>query len=545
MKSRSINIILIVIALHILTSLLFFLPNHKQHEESGKSTPQSERYSRVMCYSTNTHRHIEDFAEDTLEIITPTSAKSVIADKFKVCIISNMCINNDGRVLLFLNNSSLNNQSESENTNSYFSSDESFIRKLLVDNPIDGAIHFTIPTRVEILTNINYRDFVKSYRHASDMKQKFRVTDKWITLHTPIFWFNYYHTIVDGFYKLFVTLRQVAHVFNITTTYNNASQVVNVSPTLDFKSIPEFIRNKDYEVFLITKSKKDGWNNKIVPALEQAFPQPQMADSNDGMSLTCSSKGIVGISYSHFRNLYYAFKKDKMYRPRKEGIELMTQYFSFIKENYGITEQPFDTSVKKQLHVLLIHRKNGRTITNLADIKDRIENSYNSSFFEVMIRDNSEHSFKEQIDYHRWADVIIVPHGSDETNAIFAREGTVVIEVESSRHFEPFFLVFSHYMKMRHYIFRGDGEDKNANRQVDLSKFMTFLEIALCYGDDFIKNERIKQVTTQSEFCSWIHLKRFYSTAEIEENLKQRFNLFEKFDKDTNLQHLTGQFIVL
>ncbi|EFC39682.1 predicted protein [Naegleria gruberi] len=491
--------------------------------------------SEVLCFTTHTHRRIEYFAPDELDIITPNSPQSLIADPYKICIVSNMCIDSSGKVHVFLPDTS--DVPNLHASNPFFTSDRDFIRKLLMDHPINGVPRFPIPSRVEV-RDITLNEFQNLETKKSN--HQFRMTSKWISLHAPLFWSNYYHTIIDGFYKVFVLLRQVSHVMEYVSSFGAKS--TRVSPTFSYDSMADILTKKDYELFILTKSPKfPNWVNRVVNTTEKAFVQPVIADIGNGEdSYTCSSKGVIGISFSHYRNLFYTFESRVVPRPPKEAILMTNQYFSFIKQSYGYSNEK---RKNPKLNILLIRRVKNRVITNLDEIYKTLKINY-GDVCEIQIRENFKHSFDEQIAYHQWADVIIVSHGADETNTFLTREGTVIIEVESPQHYEPYFPVYAHLLKLRHYMFRGSGGDKNSNRIVDIDAFVKFFEAALCYGDSFIGNERIKQNSVDSGFCKRIKLENKYSETDVKELLSNRMNIFERFDTDQSLTEIKGEYLI-
>ena len=513
---------------------------------SGETQSSHQEYSRVLCYSPHTVKFQKHFAADSVELITNATNRALVEDRFKVCIINNMCINEEGVVWLFLPKDSSNNHDELASAHTdeqkvfnshYFTSNYQHVSDMLQKTTLDGSTHFDWPQPVAI-HHESYSHYTKSnYKNIVHIDN-----NKWLTYHSPIFWFVYYHVVVDGFFKVFNTLRQVDHIMNtLKRAISNNSFLSTITPTMNYSAIPSFLYRQEHSIYLRTQA-TSMWNNKIMKVMQEAFPLPQYSQTVGDVKgrVVCGRKAILGISYTHYRHIYFTAQEKQILKPTNEARLDWQQYVEFILHQYGFDEIEHKEIINMDvLNILLVKRVINRVITDLEELKKHLETGPFKDRLNVKIIVCSDYSSKKQIEFFRWAHVVVGTHGSDLADSMFSRRGSVVVEVDTPIHMEPYFLMNNQMLHIRHFLYRAEGmKQKDAPRTLNLQKFIPYFEMMVCYPNFVYAHGSVH--TETSKFCDWVRANRNYSLENQIVALNETQNVFDVFDRDQNVTFVPG-----
>jgi hypothetical protein len=107
-----------------------------------------------------------------------------------------------------------------------------------------------------------------------------------------------------------------------------------------------------------------------------------------------------------------------------DATKLAKQVIDYYRQSDGVAPPTFSEGTLK---IGLVQRLGARSITNMREIQERINEAYPTAMVEWGEMENL--TFIEQVHFWNRQDVVVAAHGAAMTNAIFMRRRTSVVEI--------------------------------------------------------------------------------------------------------------------
>jgi len=207
------------------------------------------------------------------------------------------------------------------------------------------------------------------------------------------------------------------------------------------------------------------------------------------------------------KNIFYDFVKGKTSRPSPLTVLMLNQYRNFLLEKYNLDYHSSQhETVDIGLNVLIVQRMQRRLIQNVTLLASMLQNMTfpEENLVHVRVIDGEIYKNKtRQMEHLSCASVILSSHGANCVDNMFARNGTVFIEIESSDHREEFYNFQSYYFYQPMYTFRTSEKGKDVDRNIDWTKFEQFFKLAVCHERKNLNADNLV-FPHQSRFCEWV-----------------------------------------
>lgn len=179
---------------------------------------------------------------------------------------------------------------------------------------------------------------------------------------------------------------------------------------------------------------------------------------------------------------------DVLVIPSAPAKSTISPYWAIQYIRKVFLQDPINSQENKNLKRIFITRKNvtSRAVHNEAQLIELLKNMLNVQTISL-----EDYTIMEQASIFSQADLIIAQHGAGLTNLVFARPGTMVIEI-FQYHLDETFWILSQQLGLRHYCVLGlqPGE-------VEKLKDPLFANNDARYLGGPLDLEKIKKTTTK------------------------------------------------